>query len=71
MFNLGIVRDENGKVSSTRLVMFIFVGLFVHLTITGTSVDPVILSTINSVILLCLGSSAVRGTVKNIGGNRE
>jgi len=68
MFNIGLFRDENGKVSSTRLVMFIFVGLFVYLTITGNPVDPVILSTINSVILLCLGSSAVRGTVKNIGG---
>lgn len=60
MFNIGLFRDENGKVSSTRLVMFIFVGLFMYLTITGKPVDPVILSTINSVILLCLGSSAVR-----------
>ena len=68
MFNIGLIRDENGKVSSTRLILFIFVGLFMYLTISGDLVDPVILTTINSVILLCLGSNAVRGTVKNIGG---
>ena len=68
MVNTGLIRDENGKVSSTRLVLMTMLTLFCFLTIRGESADPVVWSTISSVMLLCLGSTSIRSTVKHIGG---
>jgi len=64
-----MIRDENGKLSSARIVMFVMVALFCFLSIAGRSVEPVVWNTMQSVILLCLGGASVRGTVKCIGGS--
>lgn len=63
-----MIRDENGKLSSSRIVMFIMVALFCFLSIAGRSVEPVVWNTIQSVLLLCLGGASVRSTVKSMGG---
>jgi len=64
-----MIRDENGKLSSSRIIMFVMVALFCFLSIAGRSVEPVVWNTMQSVILLCLGGASVRGTVKCIGGS--
>ena len=61
-------RDENGKISSSRLCLFIMLSLFCYLSIAGQVVEPVVWNTIQSVMLLCLGGASVRGTVSCIGG---
>tara|TARA_R110002020_G_scaffold368536_3_gene580352 strand:+ start:3749 stop:3949 length:201 start_codon:yes stop_codon:yes gene_type:complete len=66
-----MLRDENGKLSSSRIVMFIMVGIFSYLSVAGKTADPVVWSTIQSVILLCLGGASVRGTVSCIGGKSD
>jgi hypothetical protein len=63
-----MIRDENGKLSSSRIVMFVMVVVFCYLSISGRSVEPVVWNTIQSVILLCLGGASVRGTVSCLGG---
>ncbi len=63
-----MIRDENGKLSSSRIVMFVMVALFCYLSIAGRSVEPVVWNTIQSVLLLCLGGASVRATVCKIGG---
>jgi len=63
-----MIRDENGKLSSSRIVMFVMVALFCYLSIAGRSVEPVVWNTIQSVLLLCLGGASVRSTVKCMGG---
>ena len=65
-----MIRDENGKLSSSRIVLFIMLSLFCFLSISGQLVDPVVWSTIQSVMLLCLGGASVRGTVSCIGEKR-
>ena len=64
--NIGLVRDENGKVSSTRLVLMVMLTLFCYLAVAGQAVDPVVWTTINSVMLLALGSTSIRSTVKHV-----
>jgi hypothetical protein len=66
-----MIRDENGKLSSSRIVMFIMVALFCFLSIAGRSVEPVVWNTMQSVILLCLGGASVRGTVSRLGGKND
>ena len=61
-------RDENGKLSSSRICLFVMLSLFCYLSISGQHVEPVVWNTIQSVMLLCLGGASVRGTVAKIGG---
>jgi hypothetical protein len=63
-----MLRDENGKLSSTRIVLFSMVGLFGYLVISGQPTDPSAWTTINAVMLLCLGGNAIKSTVKNAKG---
>ena len=63
-----MIYDENGKVSSSRICLFVMLSLFCYLSTTGQHVEPVVWSTIQSVMLLCLGGASVRGTVAKIGG---
>lgn len=63
-----MIRDENGKLSSSRLCLFVMLVLFCYLSVVGQTVDPVVWSTIQSVMLLCLGGASVRATVNQIGG---
>lgn len=60
-------RDENGKLSSSRICLFVMLILFCYLSLAGGAVEPVVWSTIQSVMLLCLGGASVRGTVAKIG----
>jgi hypothetical protein len=64
--NIGLVRDENGKVSSTRLVLMVMLTLFCYLAVAGQTVDPTVWTTISSVMLLALGSTSIRSTVKHV-----
>ncbi len=66
-----MIRDETGKLSSSRICLFIMLSLFCYLSIAGRQVDPVVWNTIQSVMLLCLGGASVRGTVACIGGKHE
>ena len=63
-----MIRDENGKLSSSRLCLFIMLSLFCYLSIAGQAVEPVVWNTIQSVMLLCLGGASVRATISKIGG---
>ena len=63
-----MMRDENGKLSSSRICLFIMLSLFCYLSITGQHAEPVVWNTMQSVMLLCLGGASVRGTVAKIGG---
>ncbi len=63
--------DENGKLSSSRICLFIMLSLFCYLAVAGQQVEPVVWNTIQSVMLLCLGGASVRGTVSCIGGKHE
>jgi hypothetical protein len=62
-----MIRDENGKLSSTRVVLMIMVAMFCFIVISGTTVDAMVYTILNAVILLCLGGTSVRGTVKCMG----
>ncbi len=66
-----MIRDENGKLSSSRICLFIMLSLFCYLAVAGQQVEPVVWNTIQSVMLLCLGGASVRGTVSCIGGKHE
>lgn len=63
-----MLRDENGKASSSRLVLMIMVALFCFIVMTGKIVDEMVFTILNSVLLLCLGGASVRGTVSNLKG---
>ena len=63
-----MIRDENGKLSSSRICLFIMLSLFCYLSIAGQAVEPVVWNTIQSVMLLCLGGASVRATISKIGG---
>ena len=67
MFN--IITDENGKTSSTRVVLMVMVALFVAIVIRDliweVSVDNNIYDIISSAIMFCLGGSALRTTASN------
>ena len=66
-----LLSDENGKASSSRLVLMIMVALFCFIVMTGKIVDDMVFTILNSVLLLCLGGASVRGTVSNLkGGTR-
>ncbi len=66
-----MIRDENGKLSSTRVVLMIMVAMFCYIVISGATVDAMVYTILNAVILLCLGGTSVRGTVACIGGKHE
>ncbi len=66
-----MIRDENGKISSTRVVLMIMVAMFCYIVISGATVDAMVYTILNAVILLCLGGTSVRGTVACIGGKHE
>ena len=66
-----MIRDENGKLSSSRNCLFIMLSLFCYLSIAGQAVEPVVWNTIQSGMLLCLGGASVRGTVSCLGGKHE
>ncbi len=66
-----MLRDEKGKLSSSRIVMFVMVGIFSYLSISGRASEPVVWNTMQSVILLCLGGASVRGTVSCLGGKND
>ncbi len=66
---LNVLRDENGKVSSSRICLFTMLGLFGYLAVSGSQVEPVVWNTIQSVMLLCLGGASVRGTVDHLRGH--
>jgi len=63
-----VIRDENGKLSSSRICLFIMLVLFCYLAVAGRVVEPVVWNTIQSVMLLCLGGASVRATISKIGG---
>ena len=59
-----MLRDENGKWSTTRLALITMIGAFwVGLFVPVPDQAWMI---IQSTILLCLGGTAVRTTVKNL-----
>lgn len=64
-----MVTDENGKLSSTRFVLMVMVSLLCLISIASIPVQPIVYETIREVILLCLGSTAIRTTVKNNRGD--
>ncbi len=66
-----MLRDENNKLSSTRVVLMIMVAMFCYIVISGATVDAMVYTILNAVILLCLGGTSVRGTVACIGGKHE
>jgi hypothetical protein len=66
-----MIRDEKGKLSSSRICLFVMLSLFCFLSITGQHVEPVVWNTMQSVMLLCLGGASVRGTVACIGGKHD
>ncbi len=66
-----MIRDEKGKLSSSRICLFIMLSLFCYLAVAGQAVEPVVWNTIQSVMLLCLGGASVRGTVSCLGGKHE
>lgn len=66
-----MIRDENNKLSSSRICLFVMLSLFCFLSITGQHVEPVVWNTMQSVMLLCLGGASVRGTVACIGGKHD
>ena len=65
-----MIRDENNKLSSSRICLFIMLSLFCYLAVAGQAVEPVVWNTIQSVMLLCLGGASVRGTVSCLGGKQ-
>ncbi len=66
-----MIRDEKGKLSSSRICLFIMLSLFCYLAVAGQAVEPVVWNTIQSVMLLCLGGASVRGTVSCLGGKHD
>ena len=64
-----LLSDENGKISSSRFVLLVMVALFCFIVMTGQSVDDMVWTILNSVLLLCLGGASVRGTVSNFRGD--
>tara|TARA_Y100001973_G_scaffold101483_2_gene164725 strand:+ start:530 stop:730 length:201 start_codon:yes stop_codon:yes gene_type:complete len=65
---MGIFKDETGKYSSTRVVLGVFVTLFVMGAFSFATLEDPYLSIMGNVILLCLGSTAARSTIKNARG---
>lgn len=68
---MGLFRDERGKPSSSRIALFVMLGLFGYLSVSGSTVAPDVWNTMQSVMLLCLGGGAIRATVHNIKSQEE
>ena len=66
-----MVTDENGKLSSSRICLFVMLSLFCYLSVSGVESDPIVWNTMQSVMLLCLGGASVRGAVKSMGINND
>ena len=60
-----LLKDENGKWSSSRVVMFLFVAAFFVGLFGPFDFNETAGSTIQQVILLCLGTVGVRSAIKN------
>lgn len=63
-----IVRDENGKLSSTRLVIFFAGAVFLIATLSqlfiGANIDPDMYKVTGHVVMLAVGANAARSSVK-------
>jgi len=59
-----LIRDENGELSSTRFVMLSMLAAF--WTALFVPVPEPAWSIINGTLLLCLGGTAARTTIKNM-----
>lgn len=64
---LRVLRDENGKMSSTRVTLLVMLTIFTVLLFCGdlAVVPSQVWGIIQSVLLLCLGGTAVRSSIKN------
>ncbi len=60
-----LIQDENGKTSASRVVLFLFVAAFFVGMFAPVEINDVAGSTIQQVILLCLGTVGVRSAIKN------
>lgn len=60
-----MLRDENNKISSTRICLYVMLILFCLIVGAGLAVDVKILDTIEKVLLLCIGGNTVKTAIKN------
>ena len=60
-----LIKDENGKLSASRVVLFLFCLLFIAGLFGPVEFSPAAHSTIGQVILLTLGAAGVRSAIKN------
>jgi len=60
-----MIRDENGKISSTRICLYVMLILFCSIVGAGLAVDVKILDTIEKVMLLCVGGNTLKTSIKN------
>jgi len=65
---MGLLNDENGKTSTTRVTLLSMLAIFVFTLVFSdlALVPDQVWSILQSVILLCLGGTAVRSTVSNV-----
>ena len=61
---LDILKDENNKLSSTRLSLLITLLLFCYVVVVKMEVDPMVWTIINSVLMICLGGTTARAVVE-------
>lgn len=62
MFEL--IKDENNKLSSTRVALLATLILFCYSVVMGLEVDPMVWTIINSVLMVCLGGTTARAVVE-------
>ena len=62
---IDLLKDENGKWSSSRLVLVFFCLLFAASVFGPWEFSPTAETTIHQVIMLCLGTVGVRSAIKN------
>ncbi len=72
---MGLFKDENGKLSSTRITLVVMLCLIVYVIVFRPDlVNDLVINSISPVIYLCLSGTTVRGSLKqvrNVGGNED
>ena len=70
-----LIRDENGKASATRAILFVAMLIFAFASFADIfgecRIDPMIWSIIQTVFAVGMGGTAIRSTVHNMRTNTQ
>jgi len=63
---MGLLKDENGKLSLTRVVTMTFVAAFFYALVYHATMPEYIITSITSIVLVGLGGMSARTALLNV-----